>query len=41
MDGNQDAAGFYADLATFAVENGITISVVTIKGEGCKMETLS
>lgn len=41
MDGDQDASEFYLELANFAVENGIIVSLVTIKGEGCKIEILS
>lgn len=36
-----DVGTFYDDLSKFAAESGIVVSVVTIRGEGCKMEVLS
>jgi Mg-chelatase subunit ChlD len=35
-----DGKKFYEDLGTFAQECGVVISVVTIKGEGCKIDIL-
>jgi hypothetical protein len=32
--------GFYSEVALSAKNAGISISVVTIKGEGCKMDVL-
>ena len=38
LDGSSDE--FYNELSEFAKQNGISVSIVTIKGEGCKMEIL-
>lgn len=32
--------GFYNRVCDFAKEKGIVINVITIKGEGCKMDVL-
>lgn len=35
------SALFYQNIGEIAKQNGITISIISIKGEGCKLETLS
>lgn len=37
---NQESTTFYDKITQFAKEKGIVISVITIKGEGCKMDVL-
>lgn len=37
---NEDSKKFYEDVSKLAQENSIIISVITIKGEGCKLEIL-
>jgi Mg-chelatase subunit ChlD len=36
-----ESEAFYQEVAAVAKLNGVSISVVTIKGEGCKLEILS
>jgi len=38
--GLSKAPKFYSDAALFAKENGVSVSVISIKGEGCKLEML-
>ena len=35
-----ESSKFYEDVSKFAQESNIVVSVITIKGEGCKVETL-
>lgn len=37
----EQAEAFYQEVANLAKENGVSISVVSIKGEGCKLDILS
>jgi hypothetical protein len=36
----EEAAKFYEQLGQIAKERNITVNVITIKGEGCKMEVI-
>ena len=35
-----DSVKFYDDISTTAKENGVVLSVISIKGEGCKVDIL-
>jgi len=43
IDGNkiEDTNSFFTQTAQFAKDQGIAVSIVTIKGEGCKIEVLN
>lgn len=36
----EESKQFYEKLGQIAKENGVVVSVITIKGEGCKVEVL-
>lgn len=38
---SEESKAFYAKLSAIAKEKGIQISIITIKGEECKLTTLS
>jgi hypothetical protein len=38
LDGSNVDAQFYEKVSTIAKEHGIIINVITIKGDGCKLE---
>lgn len=38
---NQESDAFYEKICDIAKEHGVIINVITIKGEGCKLDTLS
>ena len=40
LDMETDSVKFYNDISTTAKDNGVVLSVISIKGEGCKVDIL-